>query len=219
MTSEQQRFPVGLTVAVVVVFGVCFALGVWQLQRAMWKTHELARIAMLKNAPPQPLGPVLAAAAGGADASFARVAADCAAGSAPAAYHLTTDNGDWIARARALCRLTSSPFDGILIDRGFLTASRGATNVPGVVLPPPVHVEGVLFRSATPAPGLARPARYILVAERETPAPPGVTPAPFPDPASNLEYVGAYGPTWFGLAGAALAIYAAMLWRRNHPKR
>jgi surfeit locus 1 family protein len=219
MTSEPPHFPVWLTVAVVIVFGVCFALGVWQLQRAMWKTHELAHIAALKNAPPRPIGPVLAAAAGGADASFSRVAADCAAGSAPAAYHLTTDNGDWIARARALCRLASGPFDGVLVDRGFLTASRGATNVPGVVLPAPVHVEGVLFRSAAPAPGLARPARYILVAERETPAPPGVTPAPFPDPASNLEYVGAYAPTWFGLAGAALAIYAAMLWRRYHPKR
>jgi surfeit locus 1 family protein len=107
----------------------------------------------------------------------------------------------------------------VLVDRGFLTASRGATSVPGVVLPAPGHVEGVLYRSVRPAPGLARPAPYILVAERETPAPPGVTPAPYPDAAGNLEYVGAYAPTWFGLAGVVLAIYAAMLWRREHPKR
>lgn len=219
MTSERPRFPIGLTAAVAVVFAICFSLGIWQLQRAAWKAHELARIAALKTAPPQPIGPVLAAAAAGADASFTRVAADCAAGSAPAAFHLTTDNGDWIARARAFCRLAGGPFDGILVDRGFLTASRGATNVPGVLLPAPVHVEGVLYRSAAPAPGLARPAPYILAVERETPPPPGVTLAPYPDAAGNLEYVGAYAPTWFGLAGAALAIYAAMLWRRDHPKR
>lgn len=219
MTSERPRFPIGLSVAALVVFVICCALGVWQLQRAAWKAHELMRITALKTAPPQPIGPVLASAAAGGDASFTRVAADCAAGSAPAAYHLTTDNGDWIARARALCRLTGGPYDGLLVDRGFLAGSRGATNVPGVLLPPPAHVEGVLYRSAAPAPGLARPARYILVAERETPAPPGVTPAPFPDAASNLEYVGAYAPTWFGLAGVAAAIYAAMLWRRDHPKR
>ena len=46
-----------------------------------------------------------------------------------------------------------------------------------------------------------------------------MTPAPYPDAAANLEYVGAYAPTWFGLAAVAAAIYAAMLWRRDHPKR
>ena len=46
-----------------------------------------------------------------------------------------------------------------------------------------------------------------------------MTPAPYPDAAGNLEYVGSYAPTWFGLAGVALSFYAAMLWRRYHPKR
>jgi surfeit locus 1 family protein len=219
MTSERPRFPIGLTLGVIVVFVVCCGFGVWQLQRAAYKQHELARIAALKSAQPRPIGPVLAKAAAGDDASFTRVAADCAAGSAPAAYHLTTDNGEWIARARALCRLTDGPYDGVLVDRGFLDASRGATVAPNVLLPAPVHVVGVLYRSAAPAPGLARPARYILVADRETPGPPGVTPAPYRDVAANFEYVGAYAPTWFGLAGVALAIYAAMLWRRYHPKQ
>ena len=140
MTSERPRFPVGLSVAALVVFVICCALGVWQLQRAAWKTHQLMRITALKTAPPQPIGPVLANAAAGGDASFTRVSADCAAGSTPAAYHLTTDNADWIARARAFCRLTGGPYDGLLVDRGFLNGSRGATNVPGVLLPPPGHV-------------------------------------------------------------------------------
>lgn len=53
---------------------------------------------------------------------------------------------------------------------------------------------------------------YMLVAESEMPPPPGVTPAPLPTNISNrhLEYV----ITWFGLAGALAAIYAAMLFKR-----
>lgn len=219
MTSERPRFPIGLTVAAVVVVAVCSWLGVWQLQRAAWKAEELKRIAALKDAPPVPIGPVLARTLGGADATFTRVAADCASGSAAAPYHLTTDNGEWIARARALCRLDGRPFSDIVVDRGFLSASRGATTAPTTPLPPPSHVEGVLYRQAqTSAASPSTQAPYILVAERETPPPPGVTPAPYPDAAANLEYVGAYAPTWFGLAGAAAAIYAAMLWRRSHPK-
>jgi len=53
---------------------------------------------------------------------------------------------------------------------------------------------------------------YMLVAESETPAPPGVAPAPLPNTISNrhLEYV----ITWFGLAAALAAVYGAMLMRR-----
>jgi surfeit locus 1 family protein len=219
MTSERPRFPIGLTLAAAAVFAICVGLGVWQLQRAAWKAQQLKQIAALKNAAPQPIEPVFARAAGGADASFTRVAADCAPGSSQAPYKLTTDNGEWIARARATCRLASGPYDGVLVDRGFVAASRGVVTEPLTLRPPPMHVEGVLYRSAEPLPWLARPAPYILVVERETPAPPGVTPAPYPDAAGNLEYVGSYAPTWFGLAGVAACFYAAMLWRRYHPKR
>jgi surfeit locus 1 family protein len=220
MTSERPRFPIVLTLAAVVVITICAGLGVWQLQRATWKAEELKRIAALKGSPAAPIGAVLAHAAGGADATFTRVAADCAAGSAPASYHLTTDNSEWIARAIGVCRVAGGSYDGVVVDRGFLAASRGATSAPTTVLPPPTHVEGVLYaRRAETVAGLAHPAPYTLVAERETPAPPGVTPAPYPDAAGNLEYVGSYAPTWFGLAGVAACFYAAMLWRRYHPKR
>jgi surfeit locus 1 family protein len=219
MTSELPRFPIGLTLAAAVVFAICAWLGVWQLQRAAWKTQQLKQIAALKRAPPQPIGPVFARVAAGADASFTRVAADCAPGSSQTPYKLTTDNADWIARARASCRLAAGPYDGVLVDRGVVTASRGLVTEPTTQHPPPLHVEGVLYRSAAPPPGLSRPAPYILVVEHETPAPPGVTPAPYPDAAGNLEYVGSYAPTWFGLAGVLACFYAAMLWRRYHPKR
>lgn len=220
MTSERPRFPIGLTLAAIIVFTACCALGLWQLQRAQWKTSELKRIAALKNAPPVPVGPVLARAIRHEDVSFTRVSARCASGSAAAAYRMTTDNGEWIARAQAICRLQGGPYTQIVVDRGYLMASRGATNAPATALPAPSEVEGVLYGVGEGQFATASvQAPYTLVAEREDPAPPGVTPAPYPDAAGNLEYVGSYAPTWFGLAGVALSFYAAMLWRRYHPKR
>jgi len=221
MTSRP-RFPVGLTLAAAVVFVVCCALGVWQLQRGAWKARELARIAALKHAPPTSIGPVLARAAGGEDVTFTRVAADCAPRPpAQASLHMISDNGEWIARVKSICALADGPFNALAVDRGFLDASRGQPNPQPVTLPAPAWVSGVLY--ATPAVGWGgpgvRPAPYVLLAERETPPAPGVTPTPYPDAGDNLQYVGAYWLTWFGLAGAVACVYAAMLWRRTHPKR
>ena len=232
MTSRPLRFPVGLTLGTVVVVAICSVLGVWQLGRAAWKARELARIAAMKTAPPQPIEPVLAKWMSGADVSFTRVFADCTPRSAPAGYKLVPDNGDWVARAQAIC-LLSGPSEVVLLDRGVLASSRGSTSAPDTVLPPPAHVVGVLY-DTRPGPrpflgtssqvvavqqreGRERP-EPVLVVEHETPAPPGVTPTPYPDAASNLEYVGTYAPTWFGLAVVALGFYAALLWRRYHPK-
>ena len=212
--------PVGLTLAATVVFAVCIGLGVWQLQRGAWKAQELARIAALRHAPPAPIAPVLARAARGEDVTFTRVVADCAPGPpAPAVFHMVSDNGDWIARTLGPCRLAGLPYAGIVVDRGFLLASRGAPNPPTLSPPAPVHVVGLLYtRAEPPALDLAHPAPYVLVAEQETPPAPGVAPTPYPDAGDNLQYVGAYWLTWFGLAGAVACVYAAMLWRRTHPK-
>ena len=221
MTSEVRRFPVGLTLAAAVAIAIMCGLGVWQLQRAAWKERALARIAALAHAPPRPIGPVLEQAVGGSDVSFTRVVARCApAAPAPAQFHMVSDNGDWIARTLSPCRLPGSAYDGVLVDRGFLTASRGSPNPPALTLPAPVEVVGLMFpRPAAPSPGLARPAPYVLAVEQETPPAPGVTPAPYPGGASEgFQYVGAYAPTWFGLAGVLACVYAAMLWRRFHPK-
>jgi surfeit locus 1 family protein len=220
MTSDRPSFPVGLTLAVAVVFVVCCGLGVWQLQRGAWKAHELARIAALKNAQATPMGPVLARVLKGEDVTFTRVAADCLPGpAAPAEFHMISDNGEWIARAFGPCHLAEKPYEGIVVDRGFLDSSRGSPNPPASTLPAPVHIVGLLYpRVEPPALGLTHPAPYVLVAEQEIPPAPGVTPAPYPDAGDNLQYVGAYWLTWFGLAGAVAGVYAAMLWRRTHPK-
>lgn len=212
MTSEARRFPFGLTLAALIVFVLCCALGTWQLQRAAWKAHMLAAIAQRRDAPPQPIGPVLARAAGGADVGFTPVTAICLP-SSPAAtsYRAGSDSEGWIWRAAAPCRLAGAAYPSIIVDRGSLDASRGSTTPPTVVLPPPRDVAGVL--RPAPKPGDRLPP-YVLVAERETPAPPGVTPTKLTDVPENLQYVGAYAVTWFGLAGVLAGVYAALLWRR-----
>jgi surfeit locus 1 family protein len=219
MTSER-RFPVGLTFAVAIALVILLGLGVWQLRRADWKAHELARISALEHAPPTPIDAALARFQNGEDVSFTRVVADCLPGPAtPAEFHMISDNGDWIARTLSPCHLAGTPFGGIAVDRGYLQSSRGSPNPPTLSLPTPGHVVGVLYARATaPALGLSHAAPYTLVADAETPPVPGVTPTPYPDATGNLQYAGAYAPTWFGLAGVLACVYAAMLWRRTHPK-
>jgi surfeit locus 1 family protein len=223
MTSERPRFPLVLTVFALAGFAICCALGAWQLQRADWKRLELARIAERQHAAPVPLGPVLARLAAGDNVDFTRVTVACApAPPAPATLHMTTDGGDWIARALSPCGIAQAPYDGVVVDRGVVEATRGqARQASPVTLPAPAQVTGVLFaRPGAAAAGLARPAPVVLVVESEAPAAPGIVPTPYPGGAADqLQYVGAYWLTWFGLAGALGAIYAAVLWRRYHPKR
>ena len=214
-------FPWGLTLAAALVFAIMIGLGLWQLRRLEWKQGQLARIAALASAPATPIAPVLRRAAAGQDVSFARVFADCAAGSVAAGFRMSVDAGDWVSRPQAICRLDGAPFDAIAVDRGILGSSRGSAEPPALVLPPPARVQGVLRARPGRAglAGVARPAPYVLVAEREFPSAPGVTPAPGTAQApGNLKYVGSYAPTWFGLAGVLACYYAAMLWRRYHPR-
>ena len=222
MTSERPRFPFVLTLLAAVAFTIMVGLGVWQLQRAAWKDRELARITALQHAAPVPIAPVLARAAAGEDVTFTRVAADCApAAPAPVVAKMTVADGDWVARVSSPCAVAAPPYDGVMVDRGFLDASHGHADPPTTSLPAPAHVTGVLFpRTTRAAPSLQHPALVILAVETETPAAPGVTTAPYPGVAAEqLQYVGSYWITWFGLAGALCAIYAAVLWRRYHPKR
>jgi surfeit locus 1 family protein len=231
MTSDRPRFPLWLTLAAAVVFAICCGLGVWQVQRAGWKAEQLKRIAALQAAAPSPAGPILARAARGEDVAEKRIAADClAAPTAAAITRVTTDNGQWITRALSFCRLSGAAYDGVWVDRGVIAASRGSTTAAQVTLPTPRRVTGVLshlqgdcFGSDGCAAWFAdrhRPAPYVLVAETEAPPVAGVSPAPYAaNAADSLQYVGAYGPTWFGLAGVVACFYAAMLWRRRNPKR
>ena len=241
------RFPLGLTIAAVAAFAILVGLGVWQIQRLQWKEALLARIAVTQARPAEPLAEVLARAARGEDVNFARVSVACLDApletSRVVLYGLR--DGEVVWRPIAPCRVAAGAYTLVAIDRG--TARDSGPNPPQLVLANPRHVEGVLRRpetlsavqrlagtgpqnaesgyrdraaamAAVAAAAGGRMPDYMVVAERETPAPPFVTPAPLPVdiPNRHLEYA----LTWFGLAAALAAVYAAMVWQRlRRPSR
>lgn len=240
MTADvPRRFPVVLTLAAAVAFAILCGFGIWQLQRLAWKRDLIARIEAAQAAPPKPLAEVLARAARGENVDFARVSVVCLPDATPAPrvmlYGLKDGQAVW--RPIAPCRIDAAGYRLIAVDRG--VAAGEATTPPALDLPRPVRVEGVLRRPDVPtamqrvagagpqtaeggyydrtaAMAALGPAGqspgYMLVAERETPAPTGITPAPLPLNISNrhIEYV----ITWFGLALALAGVYAAMLMKR-----
>lgn len=223
--TKPAGFPFGLTIAVAISFVILCALGGWQIQRMAWKEDLLARIETLKTASPTPIGPVLAEAARGGNVAWTRVQVDCRPLSLPAlslAYGVR--DGDMVWRAQALCGLTGGPYDLILIDRGVVPALTGQVKAPERRFADAGQVTGILIPlaqlggdRARAVTGLAgqKPAPLALMAERETPAPVDIVPAPLPAEISNRHLE--YALTWFGLAVTLLFIYAAMLWRRLRP--
>ena len=233
-----RRFPIGLTLATLVAFAILSALGVWQLRRLAWKEGLLARVAALQAAPPRPLGPVLDELAGGADVGFTRVAVDCPGlGAAPWLELYGLRAGQVGSRLVSACRLGHGRYDAILVDRGFVGDTVSARPPVDAASRAPFRLVGVLrapepANFVTPAnqvaanrwysrdvPAMARalgarrPAPVFLMAEASThPQWRALVPAPLPVeiPNRHLEYA----LTWFGLAGALLAVYAAVLWRR-----
>ena len=155
-------------------------------------------------------------------------------------YGLTGGAIGW--RHIAACRITAEGFDVIAVDRGFVASPGDRQGPPqGAPPPPPRRVVGILrlpdppsaldsvagsgqgmeggFRSRRAALAAlehqvgGRAAPVMLVAEQETPAPVGVTPAAIPVNISN-NHLG-YAITWFGLAAALAGVYLAMLFRRR----
>lgn len=237
MTTERRGFPVGLTVAVGISLAILVALGTWQLQRLHWKTDLLARIAALQSAEARPLEPVLAAAAKGADVGYTRVKAICPGlAHAPFLQLYGIREGEAGVRLISACRLTGAAYGSILVDRGFSPDTAAAR--PDVVAADatPIEITGVVRapdkRNAFAAsdrpdlwytrdiPAMAKalgaptPAPLFLMAETAVnPEVPTLVPAPVPVdiPNRHLEYA----LTWFGLAGALLGVYAAMLFKRR----
>jgi len=218
-------FPIGLTVATGIAFAILCGLGTWQVQRLHWKEGVLARIEALKTAPALPLIQVLTADARPEDLAWTRVSVDCGdvAGPPPPLAYGVRD-GDMVWRAQAPCAVLAGPYTMILVDRGVVPALTGQVAPPPRAFDAPRRVVGVL----TPIEQLGgdraqilkrfpdrKAAPLVLMAESETPAPAGITPAPLPAEISNRHLE--YALTWFGLAVTLLFIYAAMLWRRLRP--
>jgi surfeit locus 1 family protein len=232
-----RRFPIGLTIAAAIAFAVLIGLRVWQLQRLAWKERLLADVAALRNAPAQPIAPVLHRAAVGADVAFIRVEVTCQPSAAPAAFRYAVRGGTIAWRLLTACRLPSGPFDGVILDRGLVASDSGHMAPRPADFAAPGEVVGVLrelgarpllggedmdrpgaalaFRVVdrralarlAAAAGLARPAPLLLAVEGETPALAGVSPAPLPESIPN-NHLG-YALTWFGLALALAWIWAA----------
>lgn len=234
--GARSRFPVGLTIAVAIALAILVGLGTWQLQRLAWKQGVLERIAALQAAPAQPLETVLEKLAAGADADFTRVTATCTGlGSAPFLELYSLRDGQAGSRLISACKVAGGGYAAVLVDRGFVADTISA-RPPVAASDAPIAVTGVL---RIPEHGNAfsppnRPSRWYtrdvaamavqLKAERpaplflmaETPSNPewkALVPAPIPAdiPNRHLEYA----LTWYGLAGALLGVYAAMLLGRR----
>jgi len=220
--AKRGGFPFGLTIATAIAFAILCFLGAWQMKRLAWKQDLLARIEMLKTAPPVPLATVLTASATVEDAAWRRVSVDCrSVGLPPLSLAYGIREGDVVWRAQALCGLEGGPYNLILVDRGVVPDLTGKVETPSRAFAEPGQVTGVLIPlkqmggdRAKAVAGIAgrTPAPLALMVEHETSAPGGIVPAPLPAEISNRHLE--YALTWFGLAVTLLFIYAAMLWRR-----
>jgi surfeit locus 1 family protein len=229
-----RRFPVGLTAATAAALAILVGFGVWQLERLAWKKDLLSRIEAAQTAPAAPLAGVLEAAARGEDADYRRVEAVCPGlATAPYVELYALSGKEMGSRLISACRLDGGPYGSILVDRGFVAATI-SSRPPEQDSAAPVAVQGVLrlpeergrfsaqddpahrrFYSRQVAPIAAalkapEPAPLFLMAETSSnPQWLALKPAALPVdiPNRHLEYA----LTWFGLAGALLAVYAAML--------
>ena len=233
--TEARRFPLGLTLTTAVALAILLALGTWQLQRLAWKRDVLARIAALQSAPAQPLSPVQARRAAGADLDITRASVTCPGlASAPYVELYGLKDGQAGSRLISACRV-AGPYGAILVDRGFV-ADTVSARPPVSPSDAPLVVTGVL-RSPDPesafappnqpgrwftrdiagmakALGAPRPAPVFLMAETATnPEWKALVPAPVPAAISNRHLE--YALTWYGLAAALLGVYAAMLLKRR----
>lgn len=231
-----RRVPLGLTAAVLIALAILIGLGVWQVQRMSWKQDLLARIAALENAPPIPAEEALARIARGEDLDFQRVRAVCPGLSrAPWLELHAIDEGQSGVRLISACRIEAAPYRSVLVDRGFVLDTISARPPRDLPASEPVTIEAVIRTPETPsafaaantdrrwfrrevtdmarALGAPAPAPVFLMAETSTnPEWLALKPLPVPSGISNRHLE--YALTWFGLAGALLAVYAAVLWRR-----
>jgi len=233
-----RRFPIGATVATAIAFAILIGLGVWQLKRLAWKEDLLARVAAAQTAPAVPITGVLRTAAKGENVSYRRVTAICPGlSSAPYVELYALSEGQMGSRLISACRLQDAPYGSILVDRGFVAGATSARPPVDANDNRPIGIRGVLRTPERRSPfapandpahhrffgrqiaplaqalNAPNPAPLFLMAETSSnPAWQALTPAPLPVdiPNDHLQYA----LTWFGLAGALLAVYGAMLWGR-----
>ncbi|MFZ4607794.1 MAG: SURF1 family protein [Caulobacter sp.] len=227
-----RRFPIGLTIATAISLAILCGLGVWQLKRMAWKSGVLASIASAQTQPPRPITQVPLTPA----YRFRRVTLDCPGLASAPFIELYAINTDGVAGHRlvSLCSPVGARTD-IMVDRGFVadTVSARPAVTPSATV---VHLTGVLREGEQPgaftpptqhdlfyvrdidqmalALGARRHPDVMILAETSSnPEWAALVPTPLPPdiPNRHLEYA----LTWFGLAGALVAVYAALVRRRT----
>jgi surfeit locus 1 family protein len=225
-----RRFPIGLTIATAISLVILIGLGGWQLKRLAWKTDLLASIAAAQSTPVKPIGQVPLTPA----YQFRRVSLDCPGlGAAPFIELYAIRDGKAGHRLVSLCRPVGGRMP-IMVDRGFV-ADTVSARPPVAASTEVVRLTGVLREGETAgaftpptlknlfyvrdldqmafALGARRHPDVMILAETSSnPDWPALIPAPLPTDIANRHLE--YALTWFGLAGALVAVYAALVRRR-----
>jgi len=215
----------GLTT--LVLLATLLMLGFWQLHRLAWKQALLAEIAHAEHAPPSPL-------TGTTPSRFARVTVSGTL--RPGLYALYGDEvrdvGPTPAMGAQLLQiLDRAGGQPILVDLGWIPADQhtrvepraGAADITGFARPAehagflaaPDDPGGRRFYTLDPAAigralGVPDLAPFTLVAEGPAPASGPIPAEALPSPPNNhLQYAF----TWFGLAGALVAVFLAWAWK------
>lgn len=240
-SAPRKTWPIGLSVAALLVFVLAIGFGFWQLQRHDWKLRVLERVAALKTAPAIGLALALERAQANEDLDLVRVKVNCDGLNRAKSLELyfVNEGGTPGVRLISACPLEGTAWGSILVDRGFI--AEGTPSRPRTDLPPlPVEVVGVLRKpekssvfspindpkgghwytrdlaAMAKALGAERPAPYSLVAETSSnPELLALVPIPLPKdiPNRHLEYA----LTWFALALIDLIFYGALV-RRHFQK-
>jgi len=237
-TPPSRRLPIGLTLATLISLGILIGLGVWQMQRLTWKAELLAQIESRADADPRPAGEILTLGASGEDLGFYRVSLTCPGlATAPFVQLYAIKDGQAGQRLISACPVSGGGYQAILVDRGFVPDTVAERPPVDPQATAPVEVIGLL-RNPDPANfvtpdnrpdtnlwysrdvaamaatlGASAPAPVFLLAEIPTnPEFPALEPTPLPGEIANRHLE--YALTWFGLAGALIAVYAAVIRRR-----
>lgn len=230
MTARKPRFPIVLTLVVLVCLVVLCGLGTWQMQRLAWKAGLIARSEAAAALAPAPLDQVLAAP----DPEFRKALVVCR-GLPTAPYVELQSIHDGQAGVRLVSACAPEGMDQtFLVDRGFLPDSVSArprvqastlplslavelrrSPPPGAMTPPPANGRFYGRDNAAMAQALeaGAPSEFTLFALTSPNPEIGALTASAPPAAFSNNHLG-YALTWYGLALALAGFYVAMLVRR-----